>query len=462
MLHGFCECSGDGTTNVQRFSGVSKDQDPTTLQDQERLAGSVSVGILLSEMTRFSAALYGNRTQGGLEQTYTLFDVSFEHTFPFGHTIALRGRQSIFTPSDEGKELAYLVEYSLPVGVPIAWKTGNGHLAGRVVDSEKGLGVPNVLVYTGGATAVTDRNGDFQFPSLKPDKYFIQLDMASVGLNRIALQQLPHEIVIVGGQESRFDISLTRSITVSGTVILYSAKERSLADTSQPAIVELGGQPNAVMELSNGIEVHRRVTDNRGRFAFAGIRPGRWTLRIVEGNLPVNTYFEKDSYEIQAAPGELKEATFKAIPRRRRIQILQQGKTLEAAPQKSKGVEIVPEKSKTLEVATPKPKSVEQTSREKTKKPAQALPQRTSKRVHVPSTVVFVPERMAFAVEHSRWPTKRMADSVETTVEQRIKLPAFVETVHTEQGKTMYRILLGVFHSRKQAEDACAKLNKAH
>jgi hypothetical protein len=330
--------------SVQPFTGhtygvtaeYTKEKDLTTLEPQQLLSGSVNATILVGEGTRLSAALFGTRTQGSFDQTYSLFDASIEHRFEGGEIMGVRGRQSIFAPSNEGKEYAYLLEFSMPLNVPIAKKTQSGRLTGKVVDSERGMGIQGVLVYAGGATALTDKNGEYHFISLKPDKYFVQLDMASIGLNRVTLQPLPHEVTIVGGQETRYDMSLTRSIGVSGTVLLFGMKEQALGDTSQPQLIEQGGHPDVILELSNLEESSRRVSDNRGRFSFTGIRPGKWTLRILEGNLPQNTYFERDSYVIDATPGASMEFTFKAIPRKRRIQILQQGKTLEAAPQKGK------------------------------------------------------------------------------------------------------------------------------
>jgi hypothetical protein len=329
---------------IQPFAGhtysitaeYTKEKDLTTLEPQQLLSGSFNTTILVGEGTRLSAALFGTRTQGTFDQTYSLFDASIEHRFEGGEIIGVRGRQSIFTPSSEGKEYAFLLEFSMPLNVPIAKKNQSGRLTGKVVDSERGMGIQGVLVYAGGATALTDRSGEYHFISLKPDKYFVQLDMASIGLNRVSLQQLPHEVTIVGGQETRYDISLTRAIGVTGTVLLFGMKDKAPGDTSQPQLFDLGGHPNVILEMSNSEESSRRVSDNRGRFGFAGIRPGKWTLRILEGNLPQNTYFERDSYVIDAAPGASMDFTFKAIPRKRRIQILQQGKTLEAAPQNGK------------------------------------------------------------------------------------------------------------------------------
>jgi hypothetical protein len=339
--------------NVQPFSGhtygvsaeYTRQNDPSTLLPAEILSGSVNASVMVGSRTLISAALYATKTQGPYTQTYSLFDASIQHRFAGGQTLSIRGRQNIFTPSDEGKEIAYLAELSIPIGVPIARRMTTGQLTGRVVDAEKGSGISGVLVLAGGATALTDRDGVYRFASLKPDKYYVQVDLAIVGLDRIALQSLPHEVNVLGGQETRFDISLSRSISVSGVVLLYGMKEQLIADTAQPQVFEQGGHANVILELSNGDEVNRRVTDSRGRFSFSGIRPATWTLRIVEGNLPQNTYFEKDSFVIEAAPGSSMEYTFKALPRKRRIQILQQGKTLEAPPLKTKKPETVPSKT---------------------------------------------------------------------------------------------------------------------
>lgn len=461
--------------SIQPFSGhtygfsaeYTKDRDPSTLENQQRLAGSVNLGIFLGEATQFSLALYGNRTRGSFEQTYTLLDISVEHTFPWAHSVTVRGRQSIFTPSLEGKEIAYLAEYSIPIGVPVARSTVNGQLVGKVMDSEKGVGIQNVLVYAGGATALTDRNGEYYFPSLKPDKYFVQLDMPSVGLNRVALQQLPHEITIVGGQESRFDITLSRSIIVTGTVLMFGAKEQAANDTTQPAIMELGGHPNVIVELANGDDVNRRVTDNRGRFTFANMRPGHWTLRIADGNLPQNYYFDKEAVEFNVAPGQAAEQTFKALPKKRRIQIISQGVTIAVSPEKGKGVKPPPEKKavepaprvvKPAETVVPKQRIVGKTPPKETPTQTIVPQQPTAKPEQVPCIVVFWPEKLVFGIHHSDWRKKSSADSAAAVLAKKSVLNVFVEPEVSRDGRVTYRVLLGAFKSRKAAEKACDKL----
>ena len=459
--------------SLQPFSGqtygfsaeYTKDRDPSTFEPEEHLSGSFNVNIFLGIGTQFAFSLFGNRAWGALEQSYTLLDVGLDHTFPWGHSITLRGRQSIFKPSFGPKEIAYLAEYAIPIGVPIARSTVSGQLIGRVVDTEKGTGVQNVLVYAGGATALTDRKGEYSFPSLKPDKYFIQIDMASVGLNRVALQQLPHEMTIVGGEESRFDISLSRSVIVTGTVLMFGTKEQAANDTTQPAIVELGGHPNVLIELANGDDVNRRVTDNRGRFAFANMRPGRWILRIVDGNLPQNYYFDKETIEFNVAPGQAAEHTLKALPKRRRIQIISQGVTIGVSPEKGKGVHPAPEKKtieptaqvvKPAEKVVPKQKMVEKAPLKETQA---MVPQRpTVKPEQVPWTVVFRPEKLLFAIHHSDWRKKSSADSAAVALAKKSVLHTFVEPAISQDGRVTYRVFLGVFKSRKAAEKACDQI----
>ena len=464
----------------------ARDREPITSVPQEHLGGSFNLNLTLSDVTQFALALFGTRSWGASEQSYTLVDISLDHTFPWRHSITLRGRQSIFSPSFESKELAWLVEYAVPIGVPVARNTVNGQLVGKVVDGEKGTGVPNVLVYAGGATALTDRKGEYYFPALKPDKYFVQIDLQSIGLNRVSMQQLPHEVTIVGGQEIRFDISLSRSVSVSGAVMMYVAKEQAANDTTPPILVELGGHPNVVMELSSGEDINRRVTDNRGRFAFSNIRPGRWTLRIVDGNLPQGTYFEKDSYELTLVPGQAAEQSFKALPRRRRIQMIQQGAVISAPTEKGKFIQPAPEKkvvapapekSKPAELVIPKkivepslPNAQAQDSirpskkiepsvhQQKVGKTISPAPQQTIRPEQVPCEVDFWPERLVFGIHYSDWKSRVSADSAALELSRKSNLHAFVRPSISLDGKVTYRVLLGAFKSRAAAENACAKL----
>jgi hypothetical protein len=209
------------------------------------------------------------------------------------------------------------------------------------------------------------------------------------------------------------------------------------------------------------------VTDNRGRFAFANMRPGHWMLHIIDGNLPQNYYFDKESVEFNIAPGQAAEQTFKALPRRRRIQIISQGVTVAASSEKGKTIQPGPEKKiiapppqvvKPTETVVPKQKIVEKTPPKET--PPQAIvPQQPAARPEqVPCTVVFWSEKLMFGIHHSDWQKKSSADSAAAVLAKESILRPFVAPVVSQDGRVTYRILLGTFKSRKAAEDACSQV----
>ena len=70
------------------------------------------------------------------------------------------------------------------------------------------------------------------------------------------------------------------------------------------------------------------LTDRKGRFSFDDVRPGQWTLAVHADNLPEYHYLEKDTFEIELAPGDKKELLVRVLPRKRTIQVIEEGGTL--------------------------------------------------------------------------------------------------------------------------------------
>ena len=431
----------------------SKEQNIYTDEKLTRISGSLGASVLLGARTQLLFTAYGSRTPDSIKQTYYLMDVTLEHTLPWGHKITLRGRQSEFTPSFNGKDAAYLFEYSIPIGIPLARISTSGELRGEVMDIETKRGLPNVLVYANGVTAVTDRDGAFIFPSLRPDKYYIQLDMASVGLHRVSSQPMPREIAIQGGEAARVDIGVVRAATVSGTVLIYGAKDSLQVDTTSSPLVELGGHPNVVLELSNAVEAQRRITDTRGRFSFAGVRPGQWTLRVIEGNLPANYYFEKESLDVDLPPGGEQTVTLKVLPRKRRIQIVGGGKVLvETKPTERKPVE---RKQVEPPRPTPVPKPVE------ARKPEQRQIQLPSAVADLGPIVVRYPKRRAFTVQMSSWETEAKARQEARRLEKAYGYYTFVRRIDLPEFGVRFRVFVGYFRTKALAESAAKEIRES-
>ena len=434
----------------------SKDQNIFSDEIQKRLSGSLSLWLMLGRQTQLTMTAYGSRSPDSTRQSYYLLDLTLEHTFSFGHRIALRGRQSEFTPSANGRDLAYALEYSIPIGVPLSRMRTIGQLVGRVVDVETGKGLANALIYATGFTAITDRDGQFSFPSLKPDKYYIQMDMASIGLNRVPSQQMPREVTIQGGEEARLDLGVVRGAVISGAVLIYGTRDTVEADSARTITVELGGHPNVILELSNSVESHRRLSDNRGRFTFSGIRPGRWVLQVLEGNLPANHYFEKESFEVELVPGGAELVLFKVLPRKRRIQIVQEGgvlrETRAADAKKPIAAPVRP---------TPPPTTKPQPERVVVAKPQVPPVHPTPVRMADTSYIVLrIPGESAYTIQTSSWPREDRARREAQRFEQASGYQAFVDKVDLPSLGVRYRVYVGRFSTKRLADLAAEELRK--
>ncbi|MCK4496044.1 MAG: hypothetical protein KAU91_06810 [Candidatus Aminicenantes bacterium] len=89
-----------------------------------------------------------------------------------------------------------------------------------------------------------------------------------------------------------------------------------------PIVLQLA---NTFVEIINGLDVQRRVTDNKGRFCFEDLCPGRWTLRVYDTNMPEFHYLEKETFEFELKAGDKKEIEVRVLPRSRPIRIIEKG-----------------------------------------------------------------------------------------------------------------------------------------
>ncbi len=306
-----------------------------------RWTGTLSAAFFPARGTEILASLQGSRTAPPFVQTYSLADISVQYQFPFGHQVGVRARQSIFTPSTNGKELAYLLEYTVPLSIPVSPISTSGQLRGRAVDSS-GAGVAGVILYAGGGTAITDESGEFLFPALRPEEYALQVDLGSHGMDMVSAVPSPMDVIVRGGERTDVEIRLIPGATVAGSVVLYGFPQPP--ETTKTAYVRLRGQSGVLVELSREGEQLRRITDNRGEYQFSNIRPGTWKLKILDGNLPDHTYLEQDSLTSTIAPREKQSFEFRILPQKRKIQILQEGMI---QPEKPAPAPALPKKKKT-------------------------------------------------------------------------------------------------------------------
>jgi hypothetical protein len=404
-------------------------QDLFTGEPQKLMSAGFNAVIPIADQTRFMLNVYASKTISLTTQTYQTIDLSFDHTFPWDHRIGIRGRENIYNNSGL-RDYAYTLEYVVPVSLPIGRTAKAGELSGRILDSESGAGVPRAIIYVGEATAITDEDGEYRFPVSTPAKYFIQVDKASIGFNRVTTIPMPLEVTIRGGEVTHLNLGVVRSASLKGIISLYGFDSTKITITS-PSYIELHPQYDIVVELTNGIETYRRVSDTQGRFSFDEMRPGHWTLTVPEGQLPQYHKLEKEKWEFDFTPGKKDEVTLKILPQRRAIRIIQEGNLIE-------------EKKETKKIRTSRPPQIFQ--------PPQITQQPQITQLPDTSLISYDAALRGYIVQASSWSSNREAIAGVKKAESSTGQPAFVDSVAVPRAGVQFRVYVGPLKTREEAE----------
>lgn len=343
-------------------------------EKEKQITIGAYASIRIGEKSSFNLNFQNNYSPEESYRDRNLFEVQFKQTLPNGHKIVARLRHSLLRFSSEKKEIAALIDYTIPVGIPVAHKKNTGIVKGHVHDAATGNPVKDLILRINGSTAVTDKTGYFVFPALKPNSYFLSLDKAKIGLNRVTVQKTPMDITVQGGDEQVIELNVTDGALFSGQVMVYTVVNDSSDHFSAEKMHEymddyyVAGNnkgknfkngsglskngkntnsdvktyitngktklvkdyplQNILVELKREDEVQRRITDFEGRFSFEELRPGKWTMKVYPYNLPEYYHIQKELYDLEFKPGEKAEIEVKVVPKRRRIQFLQEGGTL--------------------------------------------------------------------------------------------------------------------------------------
>ncbi len=320
------------------FSGQAKRSTTIGLNAQYQIANRTSLNFM------FQTNDYEDLTTGGRDN----LEMRLSHIFTNNNRFSVLARYTSYENSTSSDETALMVEYTIPLGLPVCRKKSIGIIKGHLYDQETQNAIGNAVLRLNGLTAVTDKTGNFTFPVVKPGIYYLHVDTASIGMNRVPTQKTPIELSVQGGEKTSVDIAVTRAAQLSGRIMVYShqnsrdkaATDRQTGETSglyvvansssneDTNVVENYGLTNTTIELKSGSEIKRTCTDNQGRFAFEELRPDKWTLNISSDSLPKYHYFEQDTFELELKPGQKEEISAKVLPQKRRIQIIAEPKTL--------------------------------------------------------------------------------------------------------------------------------------
>ncbi|HYW68226.1 MAG TPA: carboxypeptidase-like regulatory domain-containing protein, partial [bacterium] len=229
------------------------------------------------------------------------FIASAGYTLPWEHTLSGEVRwMRVDDVSDYERDLR--VTYEMPFNAPISPRGGVGSLSGTVSDAADPdlQGVPDVVLTLDGLTAVTDSRGAYVFRSVPPGDYYLTVDPASVGSDRVPSTALPKGVSITEGQKSVLNFDIDRPGRICGKVLVNATKDDFDAGWG---ITGSGGPPALLVEASCGGQVRKQLTDSDGHFTFDGLRPGRWKVIVASDGLPRLYTIDRNTFLVDVGSG---------------------------------------------------------------------------------------------------------------------------------------------------------------
>jgi len=272
------------------------------------LSGDVELG------SDWDLSIGVQRNLGGLQGRRTSVNGTLSWDMPGDSTLNLRVRS--YT-GGYGGDTEVALGFTYPLSIPLTMFPRKGSVEGRVfLADDPAHGIANVGVSIGQIEMVTDDNGNFSFPSLDPGEYQLTLDTTSLGVGMTPQVELPLVFAVEAGATVGLEIPVMQSVAIGGHVFLETPGSPGEAPSRRP-LAEM------VVELQAEDGSYYRFTDSYGRFLFADLVPGRYTVLLRSDWLPQwHEILGPASFELELAPGDSRrDLEFTVAPMERQIEV---------------------------------------------------------------------------------------------------------------------------------------------
>ncbi len=327
---------------------------------RNRVTGGLSSGtsdtgqitLLATPNARMSFSLRASASEYRFQTRSRYRQVDFTGRYRLSRAIWLDMQARMGQSGDRDWEPSLMIGFTRSLGIPLARTARLAHLEGRIVDRESGrsAGVADLLLRLDDHTAVTDEEGRFSFPNIPAGDYRLDLPRPSLGVGQALVEKAPLCVSLAEGDRREIQLSVARTSTLSGRVLLFETSESRKRPEGQPEglylegqgranwgdgesadppsldenLVELGGHEGVLLRLSGQGRIFYRLSDAEGRFRFEELPPGPWLLEVEDSPLPANHFLEEKVYAFQLAPGENAVHDFRILPSFRPVRIIDQ------------------------------------------------------------------------------------------------------------------------------------------
>ena len=279
--------------------------------EQRNITAGLSATSKISKNLRVNFHIQNAYDIDDYYRNRNLMQLNLEYKFLKQHSLSLRSFYTIFKQEVDNPEFTMAATYAYSFGVPVKQVIKAGSIRGQVIN-DNGEPIEGILINSLNKSAISDKNGEFEFKSIQPGKHFITIDRSKLGINEITNIPSPLEIDVLEDNETILNFKITKGAKLFGE---FKFKESDISVLKNSS----ANLKNIIIELKTRTNTYRITTDENGRFSFPLVRPGQLEFKIYSNSIPNGYLVEKNNYSLVLAPGEKKAINIPLVLKKRNI-----------------------------------------------------------------------------------------------------------------------------------------------
>lgn len=283
------------------------------LSDQKQLLWGGSITGNIKKKTRMQLRYQNDFVVDEYYRNRNALDFFLIQSIKKKHQLILNARQTIRRNTLDQKDFTVSAKYVYNFGIRLEEKPATGNVYGHI-QRKNGRPTKNILVFINGKTTVTDAEGNFQFKNMKPGKYPIMLDPATLDLHEILADSALPIVEVLPETNQEIQLELIQSGAVIGDI------EFKKSTKSSAQLMSLKSVGNLMLEITNGEETRRTFTDDSGQFKFGDLRPGTWQIEVLKSHIDKNLSLVQTNFTIKIVEGQLVDVPIIVQKKKRNIQ----------------------------------------------------------------------------------------------------------------------------------------------